>query len=82
MYRYFKKIGGVDHGEYIYFKKSKGLSDEKVNSITASNYTITSELSYYGTKIIVKFDGSCLKQKKNYIHSWKNSKHLHCLQDK
>ena len=69
MYRCLKKIGGVDHGEHIYFKKSKGLSDEKINSITASNYTITSELSYYGTKIIVKFNESYLKQKKfTYTH--------------
>ena len=47
MYRYFKKISGVGNGACIYFRKSKGLSDEKINSITASNYSITPELSYY-----------------------------------
>ena len=43
--RYFKRIIGVFNGEYIYFWKSKGLSDEKINSITASSYSITPELS-------------------------------------
>ena len=37
-------------------------NDERINSITASNHSITPELSYYGTKIRVKFNGSCLKQ--------------------
>ena len=58
MYRYFKRIAGVGSGNYIYFRKSKGLSDERINSITASNYSITPELSFYGTKTRVKFSGS------------------------
>ena len=40
------------------------MSDERLNSNTASNYKITPELSYYGTKIRVEFNGSCLKQDK------------------
>ena len=40
------------------------MSDEKINSITTSNYSITPELSRYGTKSRVKFNGSCLKQDK------------------
>ena len=40
------------------------MSDKRVNSITASNYSITPKLSYYGSKIRVKFTGSCLKQDK------------------
>ena len=45
------------------------MSDERINSITASNYSITPELSYYGSKIRVKFNGSCLKQDKiTYNH--------------
>ena len=64
MYRYFKRIVGVGSGDYIYFWKSKGLSDEKINSNSASNYSITPELSHYGTKARVKFSGSCLKQDK------------------
>ena len=46
----------------IYIWKSKGMSDERINSITASNYSITPELSYYGTKTRVKFNGNCLKK--------------------
>ena len=45
------------------------MSDERINSITASNYSITQELSYYGSKIRVKFNWSCLKQEKiTYNH--------------
>ena len=69
MHRYFKRVAGVGSGSYIYFWKSKGLSDEKINSITTSNYSITPELSHYGTKVRVKFSGSCLKHDKaTYKH--------------
>ena len=69
MYRCFKRIAGVGSGNYIYFWKSKGLSDERLNSITASSYSITPELSFYGTKTRVEFNGSCLKQDKaTYNH--------------
>ena len=69
MYRYFKRIAGVGSGNYIYFWKSKGLSDETLDSITASNYKITPELSFYGTKTRVEFNRSCLKQDKvTYNH--------------
>ena len=45
------------------------MSDERINSITTSNYSITPELSHYGTKARVKFSGSCLKQDKaTYNH--------------
>ena len=40
------------------------MSDERLDSITASNYKITPELSFYGTKTRVEFNGSCLKQDK------------------
>ena len=69
MYRYFKRTAGVGSGNHIYFWKSRGLSDEKLNSITASNYKITPELSFYGTKTRVEFNGCCLKQDKvTYNH--------------
>ena len=64
LYRYFKIIPGVGSGNYIYFWKSKGVSDERLNSNTASDYSITPELSFYGTKKRVEFNGSCLKQDK------------------
>ena len=69
MCKCFKRIAGVGTGNHIYFWKSKSLSDERINSITASNYSITPELDNYGSKIRVKFSGSCLKQDKaTYSH--------------
>ena len=45
------------------------MSDERIDSITASDYKITSELSFYGIKTRVEFKGSCLKQDKvTYNH--------------
>ena len=64
MYRYFKSIACAGGGNYIYRWKSKGLSDERINYITVSYFSITPELSHYGTKTRVKFTGSCLKQDK------------------
>ena len=59
--RYFKNIGS---GNYIYYWKSEGLPDEKINSIKTSDYGITPKLNYYGTKTRVEFNGSCLKHDK------------------
>ena len=64
MCRYFKRVAGVGSGNYIYFWRFKGLSDERITSMTGSNYSITSELSYYGSKIRVNINESCLKQDK------------------
>ena len=69
MYRYYKRIAGVHSGNYIYFWKSKGLSDERINYITASNYRITPELSYYGSKIrVVKKKSIKVVQNKIKLH--------------
>ena len=51
MYRYFKVIAGVGNGTHIYYWKSKGLSDEEINSIKMSNYRVIPYLVYYGAKI-------------------------------
>ena len=64
MYRYFKWVSGVGTGNYIYFWKSKGLSDENITAPTTSDYGINPQVSYYGTKTWGKFDGSCWKQEK------------------
>ena len=64
VHRYFKMITGVGNGNYICYWKSKGFSGEKTNSIKTSNHSITPNLSYYGTKTRVEFNGSCLKQDK------------------
>ena len=50
MYRYFKTISGVGNGSYIYYWKSKGLSEERIDSINTSNHDITPSLNHYGTK--------------------------------
>ena len=71
MYRYFKRISGVGNGSYIYFSKSKGLFDEKVNSMTTSNHIHTPKLSYYVTETRVEFSGSCLKQDEITYEHWK-----------
>ena len=69
MQKYFIRIAGVGSGNYIYIFKSKDLYVERINSNTASNHSITPELSYYGTKTRVKLSGSCLKQDKaTYNH--------------
>ena len=69
MQRCFKRIAGVGSGNYIYLWKSKGLSDERINSNTASNHSITPKLSYDDTKTGVKFSRSSLKQDKvTYNH--------------
>ena len=45
------------------------MSDEGLNSNTVSNYKITPELSFYGIKTKLEFNGSCLKQDKvTYNH--------------
>ena len=69
MYRYFIIITGVGNGSYIYYWQSKELSDERINSITAPDYSVTPFLDYYGTKTRVEFSGKCLKQDKvTYTH--------------
>ena len=62
MYKYFKRVLGVGTGNYIYFWKSKGLSDEHITAPTTSDYRLNPQLSYLGTKTRLQFRGSCLKQ--------------------
>ena len=61
--RYFKIINNVDNKNYVYYWKSKGLSDEKINSVKTTDNGLTPYLDYYDiAKIRVKFNGGCLKQ--------------------
>ena len=64
MYRYFKRVSGVGTSNYIYFWKSKGLSDKNITVPATSDYSLNPQLSYLGTKTRLKFRGSCLKQDK------------------
>ena len=45
MYRYFKIIAFVGNGSDIYYWKSKGLSDERINSLKTPNHSIS--LNWY-----------------------------------
>ena len=54
-------ISGVGTCGYISYWKSKGLSDEIINSIKTPNHSITPNSDYYGTKARVEFNRSCLK---------------------
>ena len=44
--KYFKRIVNVGNDNYVYYWKSKGLSDETINSIKTSVYGATPHLSY------------------------------------
>ena len=49
--------------------KSKELFDENIIVPTTSDYKLNPELSFFGTKTKVQFNGSCLKQHKiTYNH--------------
>ena len=66
--KYLKRTAGAGDGNYIYYWKSKGLPDERSNSIKTFDYGITPYLSYYDTnKVRVKFDGTCLKQEQGTL---------------
>ena len=55
--------------DYVSSWKSKGLSAETIKPPTTSDNSLTLAVSYYGTKVIVKFVGSCLKQPNiSYTH--------------
>ena len=60
--QYFKRVAGVGSGNYIYFWKSKGLSDENITIPTTSDYILNLQLNYFGTNTRVDFKGSCLKK--------------------
>ena len=71
MYRYFKRFAGVGSGSYIYFQKSKGLSDENITAPTRTSIhnSLNSQLTYLCNKTRAEFKGSCLKRDKiTYDH--------------
>ena len=69
IYRYFKAFSITQHLAYVSEWKSKILSNEGFQEISTSANSLNPTLSYYGTKIRVKFTGDCLKQTKiTYTH--------------
>ena len=64
--KYFKLIANTD---YVSSWESKGLSAENIKPTSTSDNSLTPRVSYYDTKMRVKFTGSCLKQPKiSYTH--------------
>ena len=43
--------------------KTKGLSNESIEVVSASDHTLSPSINYYGEKIRLKFNGSVLQQK-------------------
>ena len=62
MYRYFQRLTAIGSGDYVYYWKSKGLSDENITAPSAPNNFFNLSLEFLGTKPRVTFSGSCLKQ--------------------
>ena len=59
----------IANNDYILSWKSKGLSAKSFKPPTTSDNSLNPTLNYYGTKIRIKFTGSCLKQPKiSYNH--------------
>ena len=58
-YKYFKVIANT---VYVSSWKSKGISAKTIKPPTTSDNSLTSAVSYYGTKTRVTFNGSCLQQ--------------------
>ena len=57
--RYFKIIANT---KFISSWKSKGLSDETIAPYVTSDNSLIPLIDHYGTRIRLKFNGSCLKQ--------------------
>ena len=69
MYKYFIAFSITQYLEYVSEWKSKGLSNESIKAISTSDNSLNPTLSYYDTKIRVKFTGGYLKQPKiSYTH--------------
>ena len=62
IYKYFKEIAGAGSGDYIYYWKSKGLTDENIKNPSTPNNFLNPSLKYLGTKPRVRFSKSRLKQ--------------------
>ena len=44
------RVIGVVRGDFIYFWKSEGLSDENITAPTTSDHSLNPQLNYFGTK--------------------------------
>ena len=71
MGKYFKLNSIVGVIDRVLSCQSKGLSNKSIKPPTTSDNSLTPELNNYGTKIKIKFTGSCLKQS-DHIFTHKN----------
>ena len=78
MCRYFKRVAGVGSGNYIYFWKSKGLSEENITPAATTDYSLTPKLSYFGTKQ-EQNSRELFKARQSYVYSRNNRKHIYYL---
>ena len=62
MEKYFNLNSVVGVTDRVLSWQSKGLSNESIKRPTTSDNSLTPELIYYGSKIKIKFTGSCSKQ--------------------
>ena len=67
IFRYFKIIANK---KFISSWKSKGLFDETITPYATSDNSLTPLIDYYGSKIRVKFNKSCLKQPNKFTYSY------------
>ena len=69
IYKHFKAFSITQYLEYVSEWKFKVSSNEGIKAISASDNSLNPTLSYYGTKLRVKFTGGYLKKSKiSYIH--------------
>ena len=62
-----KKYIKIGNSDYVLSWKSKGLSVESITPPSAPSNFLNPSLNYLGTKIRVRFSGSCLTQSKFHI---------------
>ena len=67
MGKHFKLNSVVGVIDRVLSWQSKGLSNKSIKPPTTSDHSLTPELNYYGTKIKIKFTGSCLKQSSHIL---------------
>ena len=65
--RYFRLITNT---KYISSWKSKGLYDETVTLYATSDNSLTPWIDYYGTKVRLQFNKSCLKQSNKITYDY------------
>ena len=60
----------ISSTKYISLWKSKGLSNETIKPPTVSDNSLTPFIDNHGSKVRLKFNGSCLKQSNKLKYSY------------